>query len=387
MQSSISSPLVGETKGVGASMAIARSVCLCVGCNLCWFACALSPEAKQPWQGPIAVAALATLAFATSPSRRQLLLVIALYVVMGLVLDSIQVAFGTMSFSTDSPALGVLPVWFVALWANFGCVAEYLVVFKPYVAGCAVLGALFGPAAYAGGEHFGALHITRFGLFAISMEWAISFPFMVYVTPPKTKKGAAIVEALAAAGQPRADDANSVPAKQRAAATVLGPAETAPQKRTKADQQAVQDAGKRRKVAALGSRPETAGSNISLAPVLRQGLRSKDSSTLDKTLVLKDRDLMDTSVSELSSIEAYDLMQECARRLMEKPMEGQVYCAWMQRVVYHHGTFIRSYPALRDALRPLHDATSSRCASYRTLMYMHGRLHGLVSRGNEAVRC
>ena len=86
-----------------------------------------------------------------------------------------------------------------------------------------MLGALFGPAAYAGGEHFGALHITRFGLvsrilkvdpwicrarriardacvcvcvcarcvwdscfarfglFAISMEWAISFPFMVYV--------------------------------------------------------------------------------------------------------------------------------------------------------------------------------------------------------------
>ena len=27
-----------------------------------------------------------------------------------------------------------------------------------------MLGALFGPAAYAGGEHFGALHITRFGL-------------------------------------------------------------------------------------------------------------------------------------------------------------------------------------------------------------------------------
>eukprot|EP00439_Symbiodinium_sp_Y106_P074629 s2365_g14.t1 len=38
-----------------------------------------------------------------------------------------------------------------------------------------------------------------------------------------------------------------------------------------------------------------------------------------------------------------------------------------------------------DAPRPLHDATSSRCASYRTLMYMHGRLHGLVSRGNEVL--
>ncbi|CAE7602621.1 unnamed protein product [Symbiodinium sp. CCMP2592] len=137
----------------------------------------------QQNNGPIAVAVLAMLALVTSHSRLQLLFVIASYVFMGLVLDSIQVAFGTMSFpaDSDSPTLGVLPVWFVALWANFGCVAEYLPVFKPYVAGCAVLGALFGPAAYAGGEHFGALHITRFGLFAISMEWAISFPFMVYV--------------------------------------------------------------------------------------------------------------------------------------------------------------------------------------------------------------
>ncbi|CAE7350316.1 Wdr43 [Symbiodinium natans] len=134
-----------------------------------------------------------------------------------------------------------------------------------------------------------------------------------------------------------------------------------------------------------GSRPETAGSNLSLAPVLRQGLRSKDSSALDQTLLLKDRDMMDTSVLELSSTEAFDLLQECAKRLLEKPLEGQVYCAWIQRVVFHHGMFIRSHPALRDALRPLHDATSSRCASYRGLMYMHGRLHGLVARGTEVL--
>ena len=39
----------------------------------------------------------------------------------------VEVAFGTMSFpfSADSPTLGVLPVWFVALWANFGCVVPW----------------------------------------------------------------------------------------------------------------------------------------------------------------------------------------------------------------------------------------------------------------------
>lgn len=71
--------------------------------------------------------------------------------------DSIEVIVGAMSFEKPmSLALGPLPLWFLALWANFGCVvltsihgeinrcvstdaasqlfeAEYLLMFRAYL--------------------------------------------------------------------------------------------------------------------------------------------------------------------------------------------------------------------------------------------------------------
>ena len=38
-------------------------------------------------------------------------------------LDSVaEVALGAMSFASEPPMAGYLPLWFLALWANFGCV-------------------------------------------------------------------------------------------------------------------------------------------------------------------------------------------------------------------------------------------------------------------------
>ncbi|CAK9089831.1 unnamed protein product [Durusdinium trenchii] len=78
--------------------------------------------------------------------------------------------------------LGPLPLWFLALWANFGCVAEYLLLFRPYLVGCAFLGCIFGPLAYLGGEELKALQIHgRFGLGMVALEWSLCFPLLVAV--------------------------------------------------------------------------------------------------------------------------------------------------------------------------------------------------------------
>ncbi|CAJ1353210.1 unnamed protein product [Effrenium voratum] len=210
-------------------------------------------------------------------------------------------------------------------------------------------------------------------------------PSFSQVSPPKSKKGAALIDSLAPAG---AEPSGKPEKKSVPAPTVLGPAELATRKRLRTEEVA---AVKRQKqLGAQGrpiprSRPETAGSNLSLAPVLRQALRSQDSISLSKTLTLRDRVLMDTSVSELSGVEAFDLLQECAKRLLDKPPDSSVYCAWIQRVLFHHGTFIRSQPALIDALRPVFEACMARCAFYRGLQRLHGRLHGLVVQGRKAL--
>ena len=89
------------------------------------FACALSPTSGRPWQGPAAVALLALAALITSEGPRQLAKLLLLYLSLGLVADSIQVACGFLSF--DRPLalpVGLLPLWFMALWANFACVAR-----------------------------------------------------------------------------------------------------------------------------------------------------------------------------------------------------------------------------------------------------------------------
>ena len=110
-------------------------------------------------------------------------MVLVLYLILGLIADSIEVIVGAMSFEKPmSLALGPLPLWFLALWANFGCVAEYLLMFRAYLVSCALLGAIFGPLAYLSGEHFGALKVHgRFGLGMIALEWAICFPLLVCI--------------------------------------------------------------------------------------------------------------------------------------------------------------------------------------------------------------
>eukprot|EP00438_Fugacium_kawagutii_P021665 Skav223793 [mRNA] locus=scaffold575:478905:481596:+ [translate_table: standard] len=133
-------------------------------------------------KGPLCVTLLALVALLTSENRSGLMLVLVLYPILGLMADSIQVMSGAMSFDTSALSVGVLPLWFLALWMNFGCVAEYLLMFRAWLAACAGLGAIFGPVAYLSGEAFKALEVHgRFGILMISLEWAICFPLLVCI--------------------------------------------------------------------------------------------------------------------------------------------------------------------------------------------------------------
>lgn len=212
-------------------------------------------------------------------------------------------------------------------------------------------------------------------------------PSFSKVLPPAKPKGASKVVGLSQAPSKQKASASAAAAETAKVPTVLGPAELAAMRRQELKRSAEEDGGsqKRQKQPMPASRPATSGSNLSLAPVLRQGLRSKDGASLDKSLVIRDKELMETSIGELSGSEAFDLLQECAKRLLDRPMEGQVYCAWIQRVLLHHCTFIRAQPALKEALRPLHDATAARCAKHEGLARLRGRLQCLIGLGKQVV--
>eukprot|EP00435_Cladocopium_sp_Y103_P025728 s2488_g6.t1 len=194
------------------------------------------------------------------------------------------------------------------------------------------------------------------------------------VSPPKSKKASALVESLAPAASLESDKVE----KKRTAAPTAVP-ETVSRKRPKSD---VKEST-RPKQPLPASRSELEGSQLSLAPMLRQHLRSKDSSALDKSLVLKDRAVMDTSTAELSGVEAFNLLHECAKRVMERPAQTAVYCAWIQRIVFNHGTFLRSHPTLADSLRQFYDSAQYRCTTYRHMRRMHGRIRHLLVSGKK----
>lgn len=199
---------------------------------------------------------------------------------------------------------------------------------------------------------------------------------------PRARKAASKAWAAGKAAEIREAEQNKHP-------TVLGPLEASVARRPaglKRSAAAVEGAaGAEELVAKRAKAVEGAGGAISLAPVVRQALRAKDGSSVDKVLESSDQRVMDSTVAELSGAEAFDLLQECTQRLVSHTGSVQNLCGWIQRALLHHCAFVRSQPFLHKALQPLHDAFESRSGSHRTLVQMRGRLRALSSFGRQAV--
>ena len=72
------------------------------------------------------------------------------------------------------------PPWMVSLWLAFAVFADLcLPLFAGRVLLCAVLGAVFGPLAYAVGQAIGSLRFEDGALKLIALEYAVGFPLVV----------------------------------------------------------------------------------------------------------------------------------------------------------------------------------------------------------------
>lgn len=137
--------------------------------------------------GPACVSLSMTFAIWTAKRPLLLLTVIGQFVLIGFLADTAQTILGTLRFVSESgPRVGVLPLWFVSIWVNFGTVAEYLAWFSEYPFAAAVSGGIVGPLSYMAGQKLHGMTIqdpldgnagdSGWGVALIGVQWFILTP-------------------------------------------------------------------------------------------------------------------------------------------------------------------------------------------------------------------
>ncbi len=156
-----------------------------VAVNAGWFACVLGAANGLAWAGPIFVLANVALhVWVADDAGRELLLLI-LVTLIGSAIDSVLTVAGVLVFDAGMVASVVVPLWMVALWANFATTLSVALRFLRDRWWLAVLlGGFGGASAYYGGAQFGALDLgvpTTGSVLAIAVEWAVVLPIAVWI--------------------------------------------------------------------------------------------------------------------------------------------------------------------------------------------------------------
>jgi len=210
-------------------------------------------------------------------------------------------------------------------------------------------------------------------------------PSFAKVRPPTTKQSSAMVERCGEEAKSAVKKASTAKtakelADQAAAPVMLGPMDDAAprqqqqrRKRLSEDPVAEEHSRAAKKAATLPG-IKAAHGGLSIAPLVRQSLRAKDDHSIDQVISRNERRIVDATVAQLTGAEAFDLLQECVKRMPTQLMQGRVLGHWIQRLLLRHCTFLSSQPVLMRALQPLNDIFEARCSRYRTLCLLRGRL-------------
>jgi len=161
--------------------------------NAGWFACVMGAAAGYYWLGPLAVAAFFALHLWLASPRRPELVLAGVLLAAGFVVDTLLALAGAMA-----PAQGPFyaapwsPPWMVALWVNFGTTLSTSLRWlegRPLVS--VVMGAVFGPSAYAAGAGLGAATLGQsrnLSLLLVGVAWAVALPLAVAFAARLRKK-------------------------------------------------------------------------------------------------------------------------------------------------------------------------------------------------------
>jgi hypothetical protein len=138
-----------------------------------WFAIVLGGAAGTSLWGALA-AAMVLVLLSRRYGAADVLRRAAMGVSLGIVLDSALLFGGMTAFPAHDGEL--LPIWMLALWANFAAILPFMVPWLAGRRGLAVLcGAAGGPAAYYSAELLGAIEVAGLsGYLAVGAAWAVA---------------------------------------------------------------------------------------------------------------------------------------------------------------------------------------------------------------------
>ncbi|MBU2677412.1 MAG: DUF2878 domain-containing protein [Gammaproteobacteria bacterium] len=147
-----------------------------------WFSSVIGAANQMPWLGPVVLLfVLAIHLGITSRPTSELLLVIACGVV-GIVFDSLLVAFDWVSYPSGQFSEILAPYWIVTMWMLFGTTLNVSMGWlKGRPALAAVFGAIGGPASYIAGQKLGGIILVDYmaAMIALAIGWAVFMPLLL----------------------------------------------------------------------------------------------------------------------------------------------------------------------------------------------------------------
>jgi len=150
-----------------------------------WFACVMGAANNLWWPGPLLVLICVPLQiYLLTKGYRAEFLFVVVCGVSGFLLETLMIVSNV--YTPVELLWGVVcPPWMAALWFNFALLVSISLSWlreKYLLAG--ILGGIFGPIAYWGGEKLGALTVADAfwqGYFPLALLWALVLPCLVLI--------------------------------------------------------------------------------------------------------------------------------------------------------------------------------------------------------------
>lgn len=147
-----------------------------------WLAAVVGAGRGHPWLGMLVALTLVGAHVALTKPRRSELTLVLVSGLVGLVVDSLLVAMGLLSFPSGSAVSWLCPPWIIVMWMQFATTLRFSLEWigrRPMVA--AMFGAIGGPLAYVIGERLGAVELgapPAATLLILGTMWAGAVPML-----------------------------------------------------------------------------------------------------------------------------------------------------------------------------------------------------------------
>ncbi len=151
--------------------------------QLGWFACVLGAASGHAGIGLLIGAAteLAHLAMARRRGDEITLAVSAL--IIGAMVDSVQIALGTLRFPATSSTLPVPPLWLALLWMQFASTLRFSMRWLTPTRAI-LFGAIGGPLAFLGASRLGVVQLDERiwpSVLSLGVLWSLAIPALTLI--------------------------------------------------------------------------------------------------------------------------------------------------------------------------------------------------------------